>query len=382
MTPTDREATTGIWQITGSELCISGDNVSLRFKKTDSDMAGKFDEWSQTEDIFEVPKPARHTVFVYGNAGGVQDICIEEGFWEPARKFLTDHDNVRVICFYKYGKDHPQAPFSGKYAEAGDIVWFELTADTDLNKIKEEGFQAHGIGMLVKLLQICNPNTMRMFLECSSLQCPAETYSLAIWGHGSGFNPLEDIPGKYGVTEASTRGVMTDEWLEYEWMDMYEMYDAVKAADIDHLNTLFFHNCYMGNVESLTQVRDLADYLVASAHVLYSNGEPLTEFVRGLIDKGNAEDAAGQMFQRIEPEWQAEYQEDGAINNGDYTLSVCLMSRDTYIYDFKTQRTDVIVLSNFNEGYEKCDFHKLTGWGNWLNTNQQKLNSNPQPCGS
>jgi hypothetical protein len=38
-------------------------------------------------------------------------------------------------------------------------------------------------------------------------------------------------------------------------------------------------------------------------------------------------------------------------------------------------------LNNYNEGYEKCDFHKLTGWGNWLNTNEQDLGNNPQKGG-
>jgi hypothetical protein len=84
------------------------------------------------------------------------DTYIEYGFWERAKEFLTDYNNVRVICFYKYGKEKDEMgnPFTGKYAEPGDIVWFELTSDTDLNKIKEEGFQAHGLGVLAKLLQI------------------------------------------------------------------------------------------------------------------------------------------------------------------------------------------------------------------------------------
>jgi hypothetical protein len=30
--------------------------------------------------------------------------------------------------------------------------------------------------------------------------------------------------------------------------------------------------------------------------------------------------------------------------------------------------------------YEQCDFHKITGWGNWLRINEQPLNHNPQ-CG-
>ena len=498
MTPSDREAMAAKWQIAGGELRISnGDNLSLNFKKTTTDMAAKFDEWNKTKDVFNVPQPAKHTVFVYGNAGGTMDTYIEYGFWERAKEFLTDHNNVRVICFYKYGKDQSEygKPFSGKYAEPGDIVWFELNDQTDLNKIKEEGFQAHGLGDLAKLLQICNPNTMRLFLECSSLQCPAESYSLAIWGHGDGFSPMEDVPGKYQVEEifkAKTRGVMSDEWLKGEWMDMYEMYDAVKAAGIDRLNTLYFHNCFMGNIESLTQARDFADYIVASAHVLCSDGQILTEFVRGLVETGNAEEAAGLMFERCTPTWQNGYIEESdenSPNNGDfkiirmdkfdaiidaskqlcdrimalyptqkdaidratrgvyryspvvrfedmvieyvhsffdianyaqllakesgdtelkaisaamdqafkeafvhyrdisnskehldhYTLSVCLLNHDIYVNDFKSWNT--LIEYNYNEGYEQCDFHKLTGWGRWLNMNQQSVDSNPETGG-
>ena len=498
MTPSDREAMAANWQIAGGELRISnGGNLSLNFKKTTTDMAAKFDEWSKTKDVFDVPQPAKHTIFVYGNAGGGMDKYIEYGFWESAKEFLTNHNNVRVICFYKYGKeiDSMGLPFSGKYAEPGDIVWFELNDQTDLNKIKEEGFQAHGLGVLAKLLQICNPNTMRMFLECSSLVCPAEKYSLAIWGHGDGFSPMEDVPGKYQVEEifqAKTRGVMSDEWLKGEWMDMYEMYDAVKAAGIDRLNTLYFHNCFMGNIESLTQAREFVDYIVASAHVLCSDGQILTEFVRGLVETGNAEEAAGLMFERCTPTWQNGYIEESdenSPNNGDfkmirmdkfdaiidaskrlcdrimalyptqkdaidratrgvyryspvvrfedmvieyvhsffdianyaqllakesgdtelkaisaamdqafkeafvhyrdisnskehldhYTLSVCLLNHDIYVNDFKSWNT--LIEYNYNEGYEQCDFHKLTGWGNWLNMNQQSVDSNPETGG-
>ena len=62
-----------------------------------------------------------------------------------------------------------------------------------------------------------------------------------------------------------------------------------------------------------------------------------------------------------------------------YTLSVCLMHRGYYTADYKSVLNPVPE-NNFNEGYEKCDFHKLTGWGNWLNTNEQSLKSNPE-CG-
>ena len=495
MTPTDRDVMTAKWQVVGDELRLSdGEAISLSFKKTTSDMAAKFDTWSKTEGIIDVPQPAKYTVFVYGNAGGKMDDAIETGFWETIQKYLNDHNNVRVVCMYKYGKDEPDAgnPFKGKYAKPGDIVWFELTDKTDLNKIKESGLQAIGMGEEAKQLKICNPNTMRLFLEFSSLQCPAEDYVMGIWGHGSAFDPMLDFPGKYEIKNP-TRGVMSDEWVDGEWMDMYEMYDAMQATGIKKFNTLMFHNCYMGNMETLTQARTFADYIFASAHVLSSNGELMTEFVRGLIETGDPVKAGGLMFERCTPVWQNSYVDEGegiyyngdykmirtdkfepiidaakhlcdrllalyptqkdAIDratksvyrvepirsNGDlkfewekpffdiadyaqllaketgdaelktisatldnafkeafvhyrdvnnskehldhYTLSVCLLNHLYYTVDYMTRIPEWGALNNYNEGYVKCDFHKLTGWGNWLNTNEQDLGNNPQKGG-
>ena len=485
MTPKDRDVMTAKWQLTGDELRIDdGKDISLTFKKTAADMAAKFDKWSK-DDLIPVPQPSKFTVFVYGNAGGTMDIAIEEGFWEQAKTFLTDHNNVRVVCFYKYGKNLPEAPFSGKYANPGDIVWFELTSETDLDKIKEEGFQAMGLGDQAIALKLCDPDAVKMFIEFSSLVCPAEQYVFSIWGHGSGFTPMTDVPGKYEVgARQATRGVIADEWNQREQLNMYELRDAIKATGIDRLNTLFFHNCMMGNLETLTTVKDCADYICCSAHVLYSDGEVLTEFLRGLKDKGNAEDAMAQMFERNTPVWQDGYKGDGYTRNGDYkmyrtdkfdgitdaakhladriialyptqkeaidratsqtyrydplvreyihpffdiadyahklasetgdaqmkaiademdsafkaafvhyrdvswskehldhyTLSVCLMHQLYYTYDYKSLNPAEWP-NNFDEGYEQSDFHRLTGWGNWLRMNEQPLNHNPQSGG-
>ena len=494
MNPKDREKMYANWQLVGDELTLGdGFDIDLKFKKTTSDMAAKFDTWSKDDEMIDVPQPAKYTVFVYGNAGGTMDFIIEQGLWERLQQYLTDHNNVRVVCMYKYGKDlpDPDKAFTGKYAAPGDIVWFELTGETDLNTIKEQGMQAFGMGEVAKQLKICDPNTMRMFLEFSSLLCPAEDYVMGIWGHGSGFDAMNDVPGKYEVQQArATRGVMVDEWVDNEWMDMYELNDAMKAAGIEKFNTLMFHNCFMGNIETLTQARSFADYIFASAHILSSGGELMTEFIRGLIETGDAEKAGNLMFERCTPEWQNSYV-DVAKNdyaNGDYkmirtdkfepiidaakqlcdrilalyptqkeaidratksvyrfepidanknefiypffdianyaqllaketddaelkaisaamdkafdeafvcyrdvnnskehldhyTLSICLMSKLFYTFDYMTNVPELKALNNYSEGYEKCDFHKLTGWGNWLKTNEQFLNSNPQKGG-
>ena len=68
-----------------------------------------------------------------------------------------------------------------------------------------------------------------------------------------------------------------------------------------------------------------------------------------------------------------------------YTLSVCLANNETYTDDAsKSQNIKLIVpqpLCNFDQGYEQTTFHKMTGWGNWLRTNQQLLWDNPTSDG-
>ena len=180
-------------------------------------------------------------------------------------------------------------------------------------------------------MKLCDPKTVSAFIQISSLVCPAEQYVFSIWGHGSGLSPMADVPGKYEDPAAApaTRGVIGDEWNKHEELDMYELSAAIRSAGLNRLNTIFFHNCLMGNMETLTELRGLSDYIVASAHLLVSEGELLTEYVRGLLEKGNTEDAIAQMFERVHPKWENSYheseeQENGQIveswKNGDYKL--------------------------------------------------------------
>ena len=498
--------TTARYAVSDGKLTMMEGDHQLAMQKMDDAKAKDFDAWNRKDNLVNVPQPARYTVFVYGNAEGIADKVIEYGFWEKIQPLLTDHNNVRVVCFYKYGKDLPEEkkPFTGKYADPGDIVWFDLNDTTNLENIRNGGLQALGYEKEAQAMKLCDPKTVSAFIQISSLVCPAEQYVFSIWGHGSGLSPMADFPGKYEDPAAApaTRGVIGDEWNNGEQLDMYELSTAIRSAGLNRLNTIFFHNCLMGNMETLTELRGLSDYIVASAHLLSSEGELLTEYVRGLLEKGNTEDAIAQMFERVRPAWDQSYhdieEDNGQIveswNNGDYklirtakldaiidaakrladrlvalyptqkeaidratqkvyrfftpimknippsqyykctfmnpffdladyahllaketgdaemaaisadldkafseafvhyvdvstneqhldhyTLSVCLADNTTYKLNFKG--ADSPYLCSFDEGYEQTTFHKLTGWGNWLRTNQHYLWGNPTSDG-
>jgi hypothetical protein len=77
----------------------------------------------------------------------------------------------------------------------------------------------------------------------------------------------------------------------------------------------------MGNMESLTELRDVAEYIACSAHPLSTGYIVLPAFIRGLIEKDNVEDAFAYMLGDITPEWQKSYKfEEYLYFNGDFKL--------------------------------------------------------------
>ena len=315
----NQQTATMTWSMADGRLTLKTTDRELTMQKTDAATEKRISEWNADGDLIDVPAPARYTVFVYGNAGGDMDNIIEEGLWERLKPLLTDQSNVRVVCLYKYGEET-----NSKYGYEGDIVWFELNSETNLDKLREEGLQTLGLGQEAKDMKLCDPATLQMFMRWSSLLCPASNYVFTIWGHGSGFDATHDIPGKYNTAEA-TRGVIGDEWNDDEQLDMYELAYAIRSVSQRPIDNIFFHNCLMGNMETLAELRDVADYITSSAHVLCSDGQILVEYIRGLMDKGNTPEAIDQMFSRAGDEWKQSYVEEGneqgphAIN-GDMKL--------------------------------------------------------------
>lgn len=302
----------------GGRLTLSYEGSGgMTFDKADATQTARFDEWGKRELLSVPGLQARYTIFVYGNCGGRTDNIIEKDFWEVVRPYLTDSTKVRVAVLYKYGQNT-----SSQMTDDGDLVWFELDSETDLDNLHTEGL--NGLGMHTEAIatRLYDPNTIHQFIEFSSLFCPAEEYIFTIWGHGNGFDPTNDIPGKYTENPDITKGVIGDEWNGGERLDMYELSQAIKATGRAPLKAIFLNNCLMGNMESQTELRDVAEYIVCSAHLLSTGYIVLPAFIRGLIEKDNVEDAFAYMLSDITPEWQNAYRGGGVVPafNGDFKL--------------------------------------------------------------
>ena len=275
----------------------------------DDPVVNQFKPDSPTEERIDT---ARYTIIVYGNAGGYADLAIEQVF-ENTKPLLKLGDDVRLIFAYKYGMDNETHDyFTGKYADPGMVVYFEMHDGLDLNRLRENSgvypdFPMFDTGQLTYMLNDVARNA------------PARDYIFVLWGHGSGYNPMFDVPWNLKLpaeASATTRGVIHDEWLHQDAMDMYEFSRAIEDSDIGRFKAIFFHNCMLGNMETLTEIQPCAEYLMSSSHLLYSGGKTVVNLVRHLHED-NFEEAARKLFTDDYEEWKSAYP-DGL--NGDMNM--------------------------------------------------------------
>ena len=265
---------------------------------------------------------ADYTVIIYGSVGGEMDYSMED-IWKETQTKLPDK-KVRVLAVYKYGADGEH--FSGKYGAPGEVVAFELDKDTDFGKIHTEGADT-------KQYKLYDPENIKAILNRAKKELPARDYILALYGHANGFNAQTDYPKQ---DDWSTRGVLPDELLNSQRINMYELSTGISMSEIAHLKAILFHNCLMGGMESLMQVAPCAEYLFATPFMLTSENCPLIPtLVQELHEEADFEVAARSTLIESEERLYDGYVKEGVPYNGSMGLikseeleAVCSTTRE------------------------------------------------------
>lgn len=314
---------------------------------------------------------ARLTIIFYGTVGGHADNQVETA-WEIMKPYLHKKD-VRVLVCYKYAK--PSEDFSGKYAKPGDVVLFELTDTTDLNKIGEN------YAMALSDLELYDEELLTGIINLAVEQAPARNYSFFLYGHGGGFDKNADYEKdqrKADPSKASNRAVLYDEWVTTsagnEALTMYEFMRGVSNSKVPHFQSIFFHNCLMGGVETLYEAAFFCDYIVCSSHLLAMNQSPVRQFIKAVSEQPDIEKAYKQMLDGLRPEWDSGYNGDGF--NGDLKLvsskkliekvwepSRRLAERLIQIYPVAQEQLDTAMVHTY-QYFNRLTFYDLGDYAN------------------
>ncbi|QZT35909.1 hypothetical protein K5X82_11450 [Halosquirtibacter xylanolyticus] len=98
---------------------------------------------------------------------------------------------------------------------------------------------------------------------------PSTNYDLILWSHGTSWLPSNRVQTKsFGLDHTSS-------------IDIHELAMALPVK----FRSIIFDACLMGSVEVISQLKDKADYIVASPTDILAEGLPYSEITPILLDK-------------------------------------------------------------------------------------------------
>ena len=261
---------------------------------------------------------AEYTVIYFVSNGLSEDHDFDDQI-AAVQPLLSDNKSVRFYCFNKYGR--ASEFFSGRYGDPGMVLEFELTSKTNLDSLRYTSVAGDST------LVLWDPAVLQGVLDRVVEKAPAKQYVLVIEGHGIGFAPDLDYPKdgplwntwvprmwksapQASPRKLKMRGLVRDNYNGGPDMNMYDLSKAISTSKLGHLPLMMLNVCSMGDLESVTEIKDLVDYLIASPFAVSENPAPVTELVRALQQKKGIKAQVEQMFRLMREGWIREYKED------------------------------------------------------------------------
>jgi hypothetical protein len=136
--------------------------------------------------------------------------------------------------------------FSGNRQHNVAVVWLLETPKYGSWLISAEGTAQVDRAPCRKGLRLSDPDTLSDFIKNSIELFPADNYALFLQGHGGGWY-LEMADGKC-ISVSQLTGILQS---------------ALHAKGVKNFEILAFDNCYMSTIETVYQVRELTNYIVA-----------------------------------------------------------------------------------------------------------------------
>lgn len=117
---------------------------------------------------------------------------------------------------------------------------------------------------------------------------PAKTYALAIGSHGMGWLPVgSDISTRARMSASENQNVYLTRYFghssdnEYQ-TDISTLADGIKKTGL-RMEYIMFDDCYMSNIETAYELKDVTDYLIASTCEIMIDGMPYSEIGMDLL---------------------------------------------------------------------------------------------------
>ena len=250
-----------------------------------------------SSDVTPVVEETDYTVMLYTVGGGNLDYNLEQDIAKAAAAIKNDNKKVRYIVQYKYSSENSLAmnPYFVPSGKAGHLYRYEATpaivnpAESPMLLLKDN--QIYGTQNAAA--ELYQPDSIANFMKYCKQVAPAKNYILVISDHGNGYGQVDDYD-KSLFNNPMTRSVVMDDNLDSKSISCKELRAGLEKSGM-HLTMLYFDCCLMNNMETLSELTALTDYVLASGHTIAAGNH--TAFVEELY-KASAGDAFTEAMSR------------------------------------------------------------------------------------
>ncbi len=207
----------------------------------------------------------RRVVILYMAANNNLSSFAEHNITTLKEGFIPAKESKDILLVYQHltGKD----PKLVRYYKANDGVVVEdiVSAYTDQNS--------------------ANGDVLKAVLNKVKVIFPANEYGLILWSHATGWLPQ----GYFNSTSALAQHAFMDD----PYKDIVKSFGEDRGVEMEvkelkgslpfKLSFILFDCCFMGGIETIYELRDKADYIVASPTEILAYGFPYNEIMNSLF---------------------------------------------------------------------------------------------------
>ncbi len=230
-------------------------------------------------ELPEIPLPAKLTLIIYMAADNDLEKYAIQNLKDMEH---AEYENINVIALVDRAENYDET--NGNWT---DTRLLEIVHDdSDSGLLLSKRMDCPPLGLSARLrteLDMGNYNVLKNLINFAKSEYEAEQYALVIWGHGTGW--------RYG-NSAAYRAIGID-----DKSDTYmSVSDMGKALENQNLAVIGFDTCFGGTFENLYELKDSAEYLVASPGAAPSSGWNYKKILESISQREvSASDIAGIM---------------------------------------------------------------------------------------
>lgn len=188
---------------------------------------------------------------------------------------ILEQNNTRILVFKQTSKN------------SGTV--FEVRYDQGLSKVIRETLK------VFDLPTIYNTEMIQSIFTFMASQTPTKEHSIIFGAHGKGWLPKSDTRSR--TLSTSSLASYEDLWIpapgsimvrhmgdnQYTRLDTHEIAAAIKGAGFKP-EYIIFDVCYMANIESLYDLKECTNYILASPCEVIASGMPYNQIIPQLIN--------------------------------------------------------------------------------------------------